>query len=410
MASGPAMTWGKVLAVVVAIAIAAGAAWWFWLGPATEPPSGACPAAERFEGRDSQVAFPPTVTWKAEELPAFATDGDEQIMLAVSPLEHGWMASGRTSTGPTSHGFVLRSDDGTWSAGPDDARDFAEAEVGHLVEFRRRVVAAGLVSTGDVRTGVWVNRGAPAWQEGSGPFERSRPTALAAGGRSLLLLGAADWDGPPLAWSSNEGSVWERVELELPVEPNLASFAAARPNGDAWLAVGALSRGVDRPVWPVAWASTDGATWACLLLDRAGFDVAQPMGLHRSAQGWLAVGIAADVCGFGASCVGYPIAWTSPDGVRWSSAITDVEPLSLGGYAFTGSEEGFVAVGHGTTWWSADGNAWVELDDDGTGAQALVGEPDALFMTDDGRLAAVGTTYEGDADADAWIATGFLSR
>ena len=71
--------------------------------------------------------------------------------------------------------------------------------------------------------------------------------------------------------------------------------------------------------------------------------------------------------------------------------------------------EGFVAVGHGTTWWSADGSGWVQLADGGSGVAALVGQPDALFMTDDGRLLVAGTTYQG-ADADAWIATGFLAR
>jgi hypothetical protein len=133
------------------------------------------------------------------------------------------------------------------------------------------------------------------------------------------------------------------------------------------------------------------------------------MSLHRSAQGWLAVAIAGDLCGFGGSCPGFSIAWTSPDGTRWSPAITDAEPLSVGGIAFAGSAEGFVAVGHGTTWWSADGNAWVRLADGGSGAAALIGQPDAMFMTDRGQLAVVGTTYDGE-DADAWIATGGLQR
>jgi hypothetical protein len=404
------MTWVKVLASFVAIAVAAGAAWWFWLGPGTLPPTSACPAAERADIAESDVAFQPTIAWQPAELPAFATDGDEQIMLAVSALEDGWVAAGRTSTGPTSHGFLLRSiDDGTWHPGPDDAIAFAEAEIGLIVEFSRRAVAAGSVWTGDVRTGVWVNRGAPAWQEGSGPFQRSHPTALGAGGRSLLLLGAADSGGVPLAWTSDEGSIWERLDLRLPVDPNLVSFSSVRASDDGWLAVGSLSRGVDQPTWPVAWASRDGATWTCLLLDRAGFDAVTPTALHRSAQGWLAIGIGADLCGFGASCPGYTIAWTSPDGVRWSAGITEVEPWHTGGIAVAGSAEGFVAIGHGATWWSADGNAWVEVADGGSGAQALIGQPDAIFMTDGGQLAAVGTTYDG-TDPDAWIATGVLQR
>jgi hypothetical protein len=53
--------------------------------------------------------------------------------------------------------------------------------------------------------------------------------------------------------------------------------------------------------------------------------------------------------------------------------------------------------------------AWVELEDGGSGDQAVAGQPDAVVMTDDGRLAAVGTTYQRN-DGDAWIATGFLRR
>ena len=112
--------------------------------------------------------------------------------------------------------------------------------------------------------------------------------------------------------------------------------------------------------------------------------------------------------GFGASCVGHTIAWTSPDGVRWSAGRID-EPWLDGGMAYAGSAEGFVAVGHGTTWYSADGNVWVEVDDRGTGSEALIGQPDALVMTDRGQLAAVGTAYDG-TDGDAWIAIGFLAR
>jgi hypothetical protein len=95
--------------------------------------------------------------------------------------------------------------------------------------------------------------------------------------------------------------------------------------------------------------------------------------------------------------------------VHWSAAATDEEPWHTGGLAFAGSAEGFVAVGHGATWWSADGHSWVELADDGSGGEALAGEPDAIAMTDDGRLLVVGTRFDG-ADADAWIATGNLSR
>ena len=400
--------WVKLVAAAVAIAVIVGASWWALVGPGSAPPVDACSAAERAAVRDAPVAFEPTIQWQPAELPEVATDGDEQVMLAVAPRRSGWVATGRTSNGPRSHTFVLATSDGaTWQADPADAVRFGGAEIGLLAEFDGPVIAAGSVSADVMGIGVWVGRGSLAWQVASGPFEGFTPTALGAGERSALLLGAAD---APAAWSSVDGVSWDQLTLDLPVAPELASFAAVRSDDDGWLAAGSISRGVDAPAAPIVWASSDGAAWSCRVLDSAGFEVVHPTGLHRSAQGWLAVGIAGDVCGSGASCVGHAIAWTSPDGVRWSEGRIGVEPWHTGGTAVAGSSEGFVAVGHGTTWWSADGNVWVEIDDGGSGAEALAGQPDALVMTDRGQLAAVGTTYQGAGDADAWVATGFLAR
>jgi len=401
--------WVRLVAAVAAIAVVAGGAWWL-IGPGADPALGACADAVRADLPAAPVVFEPTISWEPAELPPVATDVDEQSMLAVTAFGDGWVASGRSSSGPETRPLMLHSTDGvTWRTEPDDAAQFSDAEVGLLAEVDgRRVVASGSVFSERPSTGAWVTRGGAAWDAVDGPFDASSPTAMAAGDRGLLVLGLAEPSGRPVAWTSPTGTRWERVELRLPVEPHHAAFSAVRPDGDGWLGTGFLSRGVDAPAWPVIWASADGATWTCRVLDRAGFEVAQPMQLHRSAQGWLAVGMAADVCGFGASCVGHPIAWTSPDGVRWSAGHID-EPWLTGGIAYAGSAEGFVAVGHGTTWYSADGNVWVEVDDRGTGSEALIGQPDALVMTNRGQLAAVGTTYDG-TDGDAWIAIGFLAR
>ena len=397
----------RLLAAIVALAVVGGAAWWFGTGPLAEPPIAACDAAERAAVRDAPAVVEPTIDWQAAELPDVATDDDEQAMLAVAPRGNGWVASGRTSDGPRLNTFMLATTDGaTWQSNPADAVQFAGSEVGLLAEFDRRVVAAGAVFAGMEGIGVWVGRGPGGWQVVRGPFQGYTPSALGAGEQSVLLLGAAD---APAAWSSTSGVTWDRLVLDLPVAADLASFDAVQPHDDGWLAVGSISRDVDGPAAPIVWASADGAAWSCRVLDSAGFDVARPTGLYRSAQGWLAVGTAGEVCGSGASCVGHTIVWTSPDGERWSEGRIDIEPWRSGGIAVAGSSEGFVAVGHRTTWWSADGHTWVELSDSGFGVEALAGQPDALFMTDDGRLLAAGTTYEG-ADADAWIAAGFLGR
>lgn len=398
--------WSRLVAATTVMTIIGAAAWWLWLGPAADPPVGACGEAERAAAVDAPAVLEPTVRWQAADLPATATDEDEQVMLAVALIDQGWVASGRRSNGPDSQALMLWSTDGGWASGPADGIRFGDAEIRLLEEFDGRVLAAGSLARQSPATGVWVGRAPHAWQVVRGAFEGVAPVALAAGERSAVLIGVAD---VPAVWSSADGVTWDRLALDLPVDPTIAEFAAVRPDGDRWLAVGSLSRSVDGPVRPVVWSSSDGGIWSCSLLDAGGFEVAHPTSLHRSAQGWLAVGIGADVCGFGASCASQPIAWTSPDGRRWSEGRVGVEPWHTGGIAFAGSAEGFVAVGHGTTWWSADASSWVALDDGGTGPDALDGQPDALVLTDDGRLAVAGTSYDGN-DEDAWIATGFLAR
>ena len=102
------------------------------------------------------------------------------------------------------------------------------------------------------------------------------------------------------------------------------------------------------------------------------------------------MGDAADGCGFGASCAGYAIAWASTDGVSWSEAILEPEPIVFGGTAYDGAVGGFLGV-HGGTWLSADGRNWTRVSDGDE--RAIGGQVNAIEVTDDGRVIAVGTTY-----------------
>lgn len=116
-----ATKWVRLVAAVAAIAVVAGGAWWL-IGPWASPPAGACAASEPADLPAAEIIFEPTIGWQPAELPEAVTNDDEQVMLAVSPLDHGWLASGSTSTGPDTHGFMLRSPDGMeWRSDPDDA-------------------------------------------------------------------------------------------------------------------------------------------------------------------------------------------------------------------------------------------------------------------------------------------------
>jgi hypothetical protein len=141
------------------------------------------------------------------------------------------------------------------------------------------------------------------------------------------------------------------------------------------------------------------------VLDAGGFSHSHAWELHQSGNRWLIIGDAAEGCGFGASCAGYRIAWASTDGVSWSEGILDPEPIVLGGTSYDGAAGGFLGVSGGT-WLSTDGRDWTRVSE-GETSGGIGGQVDAIEVTDDGRVVAVGTAYDG-TDADPWIAMGEL--
>ena len=346
-------------------------------------------------------ADPGQLTWIGSgELPDGLDDGDEQVMLDVESLRDGFVAVGRESNGPISNAFVLHSADGLrWTHAPGGAERFIGTEFHRLDRVAERLFALGTVSTddrgGSRGTVVYTDDG-QTWIEANGNFEGTRPSSLAGSGRELLLIGTRNSDIRPLAWRSADGDTWTPVELQLPVNPAQADMGTVASLGDEYLAVGSLTAGVTAA--PVVWRSGDGASWSCHLLDPAGFDSAQPFELHRAGSAWLALGIAGNACGFGASCPGYPIAWASQDGLSWSAALGTDEPISDGGIGFGSGAEQFIAIGRGRSWTSLDGMSWT-LDEQSDGAPDGT---DALAVGPDGRLVAVGTRGDG-TDVDPWI-------
>lgn len=230
----------------------------------------------------------------------------------------------------------------------------------------------------------------------------ARPGSLAGGEHGLLLLGVENSAAQPRAWLSDDGESWEVQPLDLPVATSEASFAALVALDDGWQAVGSVSRGVDAAAAPVVWRSDDGISWSCHVLDAAQFWHASPWNLYGSGTTLLAVGGAGNWCGWGASCPGLPIAWAS-NGLTWSAAITEGELLNAGAAVYTAAPGGFIAVSRGQTYASADGISWTQLAE--SSIDGSEGDGAALAITDDGRLALVGTRYHG-SDVDPWIVFG----
>ena len=397
--------------LLVVIILVAGSAAWLTVGPGSAPPSGGCaPAPATTPGAPPNLTDPPLVAWSASELPDDLDDEREQTMQDVAAFDGGFVAVGRTGSSDIT-AFILHSTDGRrWEQAPGNPARFGGVELRSLVVVGDRVFAIGSASTDDrggTRVAVWASEDGLTWVEAVGPLDDAYAAALAGTQDRVLMLGADAAANRAMAWSSVDGMTWAELPVSLPVTASAARFASLAATDDGWLAIGSISTDPDAPADPVLWRSSDGVQWTCQLLHDGGFSRAHPSALYGSGDRWLVVGIAGHTCGFGASCVGYPIAWASPDGIGWSDAIVDVEPIRLlGGNAYDGAANGFVGV-HGGTWWSPDGETWTRVSD-GETSGAIGGGVEAIAAKDDGRLVQVGTAYDGSSNGSPWIAVGEL--
>lgn len=396
-----------LLAVIGAVVTGA----WFTIGPGAAAPTGACartPAAPVDIAAD--WPDPPAVAWTAAELPMSLDNGGEQIMLDVAAFDGGFVAVGRDSDGPDSHAFVLHSGDGRqWTEVNGDDLRFNRAEISSLVAVGERLYGIGSASTDDrggSRVAVWVTRDGRSWRPADGPFDAAYPASLAGDDHGLLLLGGDTQGDGPMAWTSRDGLSWEAQPLELPVRAADVQVGALEAVDDGWMAAGSVSTGPDGPSAPVVWRSADGVAWSCHVLDAGGSSRGHASALYRSGHGWLLVGGVSDGCGFGASCPGQQATWASPDGLAWSDALLDADSILMGASAYAGGDAGFIGVGNGT-WLTRDGRDWVRVSD-GETSGGLGGQTDAVVMTEDGTLVAVGTLHDRNGEAGPWIAVGEL--
>ena len=396
---------GRLGLLAVIGAVVAGA--YFTIGPGAAAPTGACTSTSAAPvGTAADWPDPPAVAWTAAALPM----GGEQILLDVAAFGGGFVAVGRDSNGPESHAFVLHSGDGRrWNEVPGDDLRFNRAEISSLVAVGERLYGIGSASTDDrggSRVAVWVTRDGRSWQAADGPFDDAYSTSLAGDDHGLLMLGGDSQRDGPMAWNSTDGLAWEAQPLDLPVRAADVQFGELMAVEDGWMAAGSVSSGPDGPSAPVVWRSADGVAWSCHVLDAGGSSRSHASALYRSGHGWLLVGGVSDGCGFGASCPAQQSTWTSPDGLAWSDAVLDADPIQMGASAYAGRDDGFIGVGNGT-WLSRDGRDWVRVSD-GETSGALDGQTDAVVMIDDGTLVAAGTLHDRNGSAGSWVAVGEL--
>jgi hypothetical protein len=206
------------------------------------------------------------VAWTERSVPVVdAAVAERMTSIVVGP--HGFVAGG--SAGPElfdRHARFWTSTDGSsWTAAPDDAAAFADAEVRAISTFDGGFVAVGVVGSVQQRTGAvaWTSRDGMAWQRIDDPTLTGGLTvALTAAPFGGLVAVGSDLDRrEAAAWTSPDGAHWTRA----PSEPSrvhgggYAWMTDVMAIGDEVVGIGedqGLQRGTG-----TAWVSRDGSHW-----------------------------------------------------------------------------------------------------------------------------------------------------
>jgi hypothetical protein len=205
----------------------------------------------------------------------------------------------------------------------------------------------------------WVRRSVPILEGSRGP---ERMTSVVTTDRGYLAGGSA---GPELFdrharfWSSKDGVEWRPVPDDAEVFAN-AEVRSIATSPDGFVAVGVVGT-AQEPSGAVAWTSVDGSTWD--RIDDPAFADGIAVSVVRAPfGGFVAVGSDLDRRN--------AVAWTSPDGRRWTRGPDEASREHPGGFAWMTDAvavgNSVIAVGDfqglqrgtATSWVTADGNRW----------------------------------------------------
>lgn len=385
-------------------------------------PAGVRAVAWRLVDGDAEPVVPvpgPVLPWQRVP-PSDALGGPgEQRLDAAAASQDGLVGVGSSSRPDAPDGdvdgAVWRSADGIeWErvdagglAGPGDQRvlDVTAAGPG-LVAVGSDAGAAAMWSSAD---GVAWTRAGPDEAVFGGPGDQVATAVLAGADGSVVAVGrdGGSGDGDAAVWRSSDGGVtWARVlpggDLGGPGVQAMADVVLAGP---LLVAVGTGGAGA------AAWSSLDGTTW-----ERADLGEGQVEALAAGDAGVVAVGSIADgTAGLDGR------AWRSAEGRTWSEAPIDDGPLGsadqeLLDVVVTEPADGdplVAAVGRtnlgpgddGAAWASRDGVLWTRAlhDEDvygGDQAQRMA----ALAELGD-VVVAVGSSGSTPAERDAavWV-------
>ena len=223
--------------------------------------------------------------------------------------------------------------------------------------------SGALVSVGYVYPGwqpvAWTSPDAVDWSlHRMGAADFTFPVALAVGaGGTIVAVGRSG--SSPVAWTSADGAHWREHPAPRSGDGGVAErMTTVLATPDGFIAGGSAGpESFDRHAR--FWRSPDGVTWRSAPDDPAAFADAEVRSIVRLGTGYVAIGALGS-----AQHVTGSVAWTSPDGVRWSR---ETAPDLQKGRAVSLVEApfgGLVAVGadlderEALVWTSADGRSW----------------------------------------------------
>ena len=193
-----------------------------------------------------------------------------------------------------------------------------------------RFLAAGSDADGHARLfdsvdgRVWSAQ--PPIEDGGKPLGGYAFAAMAAGAGAVVIVGSSDQDpSRPMSWYSPDGRSW----TASPPQPAFATGPGywVKMNGVSASADGFIAVGEENPVcmcansWTsaVVWHSADGLHWTRAAASAA-LSKASMRQVVQTPSGFVAVGEAIEQAPTPGSDIlnPYAVAWTSPDGIRWT--------------------------------------------------------------------------------------------
>jgi hypothetical protein len=250
------------------------------------------------------------VAWQRHPVPQLDDEGIAERMTSVVATDRGYLAGG--SVGPElfdRHARFWTSGDGSdWQPVPDDPEVFANAEVRSITTFEDGFVAVGVAGPAQEPSGVvaWTSNDGVSWTRVDDPsfVDGIAVAVIAVPFGGLVAVGSDIGRREAVTWTSPDGRRWSKA----PSEPSrqYAGFVwmtDVTAIGDTVVAIGVF-QGLQRGTG-TSWVSSDGLHW----------DRARPAPVQEQAEFYAITpgGPGAIVVGsFGAPDSYVPSVWLSP--------------------------------------------------------------------------------------------------